>query len=72
MPIPFDVFGKRMFIERSGNRWLLFIDSGSGMRVMADDVIILPDLTEDELAGFLDDIYHEHATESHPSVERLE
>ncbi|MBN2223113.1 MAG: hypothetical protein JW765_00405 [Deltaproteobacteria bacterium] len=35
-------------------------------------MVIPPDLEEHDLAGYLEDIYHEYATESHPSVRRLD
>ncbi len=36
------------------------------------DVVIPDDLAEDEIAGWLDDIFHEAATERHPDVKRIE
>jgi hypothetical protein len=36
------------------------------------EVIIPDDLTETEIPGWLDDIFHEAATEKHPEVRRIE
>ncbi|MCG9754608.1 hypothetical protein L1D40_05095 [Shewanella insulae] len=63
-----NVFGRSMSVRRVGGEWQLFNESQTGMRARVYDVVIPPELTEDELPGFLDDIYHEHASEQHPSV----
>ncbi len=62
--LKFDVFGKSMLVQRKEGAWLLFIDSRS--RVF--DVVIPTELTEQDLAGYLDDIFHEHSSEKHPHV----
>lgn len=68
MFIKFDVFGKNMSVRRQDEQWLLFVDSGMGMRTRVFDVVIPSHLKQDELAIYLDDIFHEHASESHPHV----
>lgn len=60
----FDVFGKRMLVERRGDQWLLFELGGDGKRRPAD-VVIPGGLGEHELAVYLGDLFHEHATERH-------
>ena len=65
-----DVFGKRMLVERSGGAWrtyLLWVD-GKRSRV---NVPIPDSITEDELAQYFDDLYHESATPRRPAVVRL-
>ena len=71
MLIKFDVFGKKMSVERKNNEWLLFTDANTGLRARVYDVVIPPDLSEDELAGYLDDIYHEYCSEKADAVTRL-
>ena len=71
MEIKFNVFGKRMSVQRKGSEWLLFADSDSGLKSRVYDVVIPPELEEDGLAGYLDDMYHEYATESANEVIRL-
>lgn len=70
MRIIFDVFGMKMSVQRKDNKWLLFSESDTGVKARVYDVVIPSDLTENELVGYLDDMYHEFATEKHPSATR--
>jgi hypothetical protein len=70
--IKFDVFGKRMSVQRKGDEWLLYRESNTGVRARVFQVVIPSDLEESELATYLADIFHESANEKHPSVVRLE
>jgi len=72
MFIKFDVFGRKMSVQRKAGEWLLFRDSNTGVRARVHEVVIPEELEEDELATYLADIYHESATEKHPSVVRLD
>lgn len=69
MLIKFNVFGKLMSVQRKEGEWLLFLESATSMRVRVYDVVIPPELEEDELVGYLADIYHENASTKYPSVE---
>ena len=72
MFIKFDVFGKRMSVQRKDGEWLLFRESNTGVRARVHEVVIPAELEESELATYLADIYHESATEKHLSVVRLD
>ena len=72
MTIKFDVFGKKMSVQRNNDEWHLFLDSGMGTRARVHDVVIPSELTEDELTVYLDDIYHEYANEKNTEVIRIE
>jgi hypothetical protein len=72
MFIKFDVFGKKMSVQRKGGEWLLFRESNTGVRARVHSVVIPAELDEAELATYLADIYHEVATEKHSSVVRLD
>lgn len=72
MFIKFDVFGKRMSVQRKEGEWLLFRESNTGVRARVYDVVIPAELEETELATYLADIFHESATEKHSSVTRLD
>ena len=48
--------------------WLLFNESDTGIRSRVFDVVIPPDLKATELATYLDDIYHEYSSETHPRI----
>jgi hypothetical protein len=60
--IRLDVFGKLLSVQRKDGEWLLFADSGTGLRTRVHEVAIPPELGEHELADYLEDIYHEYAT----------
>jgi hypothetical protein len=72
MFIKFDVFGKRMSVQRKDGEWLLFRESNIGVRARIYEVVIPADLEETELATYLADIYHEGANEKHSSVVKLD
>lgn len=72
MFIKFNVFGKRMSVQRKDGEWLLFRESNTGVRARVHSVVIPEDLEETELATYLADIFHEGATEKHSSVVRLD
>ncbi|WP_440056558.1 DUF7661 family protein (plasmid) [Pseudoalteromonas sp. T1lg65] len=71
MIIKFDVFGKQMSVIKKEQQWQLFNESYTGIRSRVYDVIIPPDINENELKRFLDDIYHEYSSEKHSKVKRL-
>ena len=72
MFIKFNVFGKRMSVQRKEDEWLLYRESNTGVRARVFQVAIPADLKENELATYLADIYHENANEKPPSVTRLD
>ncbi|HAT3644688.1 hypothetical protein [Raoultella ornithinolytica] len=68
----FDVFGRHIGVQREGDRWLVFrVDMTEQKYSRLYDVIIPDELTDAEIPGWLDDIFHEAATENHPEVRRI-
>ena len=67
----FDVFGRVVLIEKTQNGWASFFAGSDGKRRPAD-LVIPGSLKPQELAGYLDDLCHEWATERHPVVRRLD
>lgn len=63
----FDVFGKRVGVERTSDGWIACWLGNEGKRRPAEFVI--PDfVAEDELAQYLRDLFHESASPQHPDV----
>ncbi|PSW21136.1 hypothetical protein C9I98_04075 [Photobacterium sanctipauli] len=71
MFLMFDVFGTKMSVQKKDGFWLLFKESDTAMRARIYDVVIPPELEEDDLATYLADIYHENATAARSEVKRL-
>ena len=71
MIIKYDVFGKKMSVIKQDEQWQLFSEPAIGVRSRIYDVIIPPDLKEDELARYLGDMYHEYASDKHPGVIKI-
>ncbi|OAN11534.1 hypothetical protein A3K86_21650 [Photobacterium jeanii] len=69
MFIRLNVYGKAMSVERKQGEWLLYSESPTSMRVRVYDIVIPSDLHEFELGQYLADIYHEQASDQHPTVE---
>lgn len=55
----FDIFGREIIVERDADRWMAYYP-GEGKRRSAD-IVIPPELTEEELVGYLADLFHELA-----------
>ena len=68
MILKFNVFGRIMSVLKINNEWQLFNEPDIGIRSRVYDVVIPAELSEDELLTYLDDIYHELATEKRPRV----
>ncbi len=67
-----DVFGKPVEIIRDGNRWLVFYPGNEGKKRRADDIILPPDLKEENLIEYIADLCHEWATLDSSEVKRLD
>ncbi|AXC65666.1 hypothetical protein R3P88_003773 [Salmonella enterica] len=69
----YNVFGRFIGVKREGERWLLFNVNLTERKYSRIYDVIIPDfITEQEIPRWLDDIYHEAATSSHPDVYRVE
>ncbi|MFV8449263.1 hypothetical protein ACNO65_04185 [Vibrio campbellii] len=67
-----NVFGKIMLAECKDGIWTLYIDSETSIKRPIRDFVAPPFLDEEELLTYLGDMYHEHATATHPNVLRIE
>jgi hypothetical protein len=68
--LTFEVFGRRVIVEATPDGWAAFYRDNDGNRRPAD-FVIPPELGSDGIAGYLDDLFHEWASEDHPSVRVL-
>ncbi|WP_277963113.1 DUF7661 family protein [Pseudomonas sp. RIT-To-2] len=69
----YDVFGTLLGVRKSGEHWQVFrVDTGEGKHSRMHEVVIPDFVTEGEIAGWLDDIYHESARGAHREVKRLQ
>jgi hypothetical protein len=66
----FNVFGKLIAIGGKPGSWQAFYPGNDGTRRPAD-FIVPADITEDGLADYLADLFHEDATPSRNTVTRL-
>ena len=68
----FDVFGRHIGIRREGGRWLAYrVDLNENKFSRLRDVVIPDGTVEEDIPGWLDDIFHEMATARHPEVRRI-
>lgn len=73
MMLIYDIFGRHIGVQRKDERWLVFRADLTERKFSRLYEIIIPDyLTEAEIVGWLDDIFHEAATENHPDVKRIQ
>jgi hypothetical protein len=57
----FDIYGRfRVEVRRENEAWAVY-RSELGKRMPLYDVVIPPDVAADELATYLDDVFHEFA-----------
>ncbi len=66
----FNVFGRVVLIQREGTSWQAYAVGADGKRSPAGFVV--PDfVTEQELAQYLADLFHESATPTNGDVRRI-
>ena len=71
LPMRFDIYGRfELEVVREQGRWVAYRRAG-GMRCPDHDVVLAPELADDDIAGFLDDLFHELAGPGQ-SVRRLD
>jgi len=69
----FNVFGRLLGVKRIGDEWRLFrVTLPERKYAPSHDIVLPADLREEEIAGYLGDIYHEAATPQRPDVFRGE
>ena len=69
----YNVFGRHIGVKREGERWLVFRADLTERKFSRIYDIAIPDaMTEDEIPGWLADIFHEAATAHNPDVKRVE
>lgn len=69
----FNVFGRHLGVKREGGRWQVYrVDLTEQKCSRLYDVIIPDDVTEEEISGWLSDIFHEAATARNPDIKRIE
>lgn len=57
----FNIYGRfQVDVQRENAAWAVY-RSELGKRTLLNDVVVPPDLTANELATYLDDIFHEFA-----------
>jgi len=71
LPLKFDVFGRRVLLERRAEGWEVFYLGSEGKRRRAEDIFIPSEILEEELERYLADLCHEGATPRNPSVTRV-
>ena len=68
--LKFDVFGRDVAIVKTEGGWQAFYSGSEGKRRPASDIIVPSNITESEMAQYLDDLCHEWATDRNQSVRR--
>jgi hypothetical protein len=66
----FEVFGRRIDVERTADGWTAFVPGDDGKRRLAQ-IAIPPELKSDDIGQFLGDLFHESATPKYPNVRAL-
>ena len=69
--LEFDVFGRRILLERQATGWRAWYPGADGKRREATDVRIPETVREEDLALFLADHFHEDATPARHEVRRV-
>lgn len=66
----FEVFGRRIDVERKGAEWVAYLPGADGKRRLAN-IPIPSELDARGVARYLDDLFHESASDKYASVTRL-
>lgn len=68
--LKFEVFGRRIDVERKEGQWRAYIPGVDGKRRPAN-IPISSDLDASGIAQYFDDLFHESASAKYPSVRLL-
>jgi len=68
----FEVFGRTVQITDSDSGWKAFYLGPDGKKRPAREIMVPPDVQEQELERYLGDLCHEWASARHPAVRRLD
>ena len=69
----YNVFGRHIGVQRQGERWRIFrVDLNERKFSPLAGIIIPDDLAEEEIPGWLGDIFHVAASPRHPDVHLVE
>lgn len=71
-PILVDVFGRMAQLVRMEGGWQLFLLGNEGKKRLVQEFAAAPSMSEAEVLDYLDDLYHEWASESHPRVMKID
>jgi len=52
-----NVYGRKIEIVRLEDRWAVFYSGEEGKKRTAHDIFILPDLVENEIQNYLEDVF---------------
>ncbi len=68
----YNVFGRHLGVERKDERWLVYrVDLTEGKSSRLYDAVIPDSLSEAEILGWLEDIFHEAANAINPEVKKI-
>ena len=67
-----NVFGKLIEVVKKNNGWNVFIIGSEGKKRLANEIVIPPELQEDEIVDYITDLCHEWETKSNNKVEIIE
>jgi hypothetical protein len=66
----FEVFGRRIDVEREDGQWVAYVPGADGKRRFAN-IPISANLDANEIAQYFDDLFHESASVKYPRVRLL-
>ena len=67
-----DVFGREIAAVRTADGWTTYLVGADGKRRRAPELLVPPNIGEDELSSYLADLCHEWASQEHPDVRRID
>lgn len=62
------VYGRKIEILRSNDKWSVFYLGNEGKKRTAHDIVIPPELEKDEIKIYMEDLLHEWATPSNNQI----
>ena len=66
-----DAFGKRMEVARENDQWVIY-ELGEGKKTRSSAIYIPAEYDEEKVLQFLNDLFHESATPTNPSIKVID
>lgn len=68
----FNAYGNKIEVVKSSDNWVIFYLGNEGKKRTAHDILIPPEVKEEEIKNYLEDLLHEWARPGNNTIEQID